>query len=74
MKHMLKILSKLVMISLIAAIAVGGTTSCTSKKKLAAEQAAAAYAKNFKRQAIGCGVVLGGHTAINVLMELGKNK
>ena len=30
--------------------------------------------RNFKRQAIGCGVVLGGHTAINVLMVLGKNK
>ena len=47
MKHMLKILSKLVMISLIAALAVGGTTSCNSKKKLAAEQAAAAYAKKL---------------------------
>lgn len=35
-----------------------------------AQSYAAAYAKNFKRQAIGCGVVLGGHTAINVLMEL----
>ena len=31
---------------------------------------AAAYAKNFKRQAIGCGVVIGGHTAINCLMQL----
>lgn len=31
---------------------------------------AAAYAKHFKKQAIGCGVVLGGHTAINCLMEL----
>jgi hypothetical protein len=31
---------------------------------------AAAYAKNFKKQAIGCGVVIGGHTAINRLMEL----
>jgi hypothetical protein len=31
---------------------------------------AAAYAKNFKKQAIGCGVILGGHTAINVLMDL----
>jgi len=31
---------------------------------------AAAYAKNFKKQAIGCGVVLGGHTAFNCLMEL----
>jgi len=31
---------------------------------------AAAYAKHFKKQAIGCGVVLGGHTAINCLMPL----
>ncbi|MBT7350491.1 metallophosphoesterase [candidate division WWE3 bacterium] len=31
---------------------------------------ASAYAKNFKKQAIGCGVVIGGHTAINCLMEL----
>ena len=31
---------------------------------------AAAYARHFKKQAIGCGVVIGGHTAINCLMEL----
>lgn len=31
---------------------------------------AAAYAKNFKKQAIGCGVILGGHTPFNVLMDL----
>jgi predicted phosphodiesterase len=31
---------------------------------------AAAYAKNFKKQAIGCGVVIGGHTAINCMMDL----
>jgi hypothetical protein len=31
---------------------------------------AAAYAKHFKKQAIGCGVVIGGHTAINRLMSL----
>ena len=31
---------------------------------------AAAYPKNFKKQAIGCGVVIGGHTAINCLMNL----
>ncbi len=31
---------------------------------------AAAYAKHFKKQAIGCGAVLGGHTAINCLMKL----
>lgn len=31
---------------------------------------AMAYAKNHPKQAIGCGVVIGGHTAINVMMEL----
>ena len=31
---------------------------------------AAAYAKHFKKQAIGCGVILGGHTAINCMMQL----
>ena len=31
---------------------------------------AAAYAKHFKKQAIGCGVILGGHTVINCLMKL----
>jgi predicted phosphodiesterase len=34
------------------------------------ESYAAAYAKNFRKQAIGCGVVIGGHTAINCLMDL----
>ncbi len=37
---------------------------------LDASSYSAAYAKNFKKQAIGCGVVLGGHTAFNVLMDL----
>ena len=31
---------------------------------------AAAYSKHYKKQAIGCGVVIGGHTAINCLMPL----
>lgn len=31
---------------------------------------AAAYAKHFKKQAIGCGIVIGGKTAINCLMDL----
>jgi predicted phosphodiesterase len=35
-----------------------------------AESYAAAYAKHYKKQAIGCGVVIGGHTAINCLMDL----
>ncbi len=34
------------------------------------ETYAAAYAKHYKKQAIGCGVVIGGHTAINCLMPL----
>ena len=49
MKHMLNILSRLVMVLLVAALAVGGTTSCKSKKKLAAEQAAAGYAKKVEQ-------------------------
>lgn len=35
-----------------------------------AKSYAAAYARHFKRQAIGCAVVMGGHTAINCLMDL----
>lgn len=35
-----------------------------------ADSYAAAYARAFKRQAIGCGVVIGGHTATNCLMDL----
>ena len=34
------------------------------------EAYATAYARNYKKQAIGCGVVIGGKTAINELMEL----
>ena len=30
---------------------------------------AMAYAKRGKKPAIGCGVVIGGHTAINILMD-----
>ena len=31
---------------------------------------ASAYAKNYKKQAIGSAVIIGGHTAFNVLMDL----
>ncbi len=31
---------------------------------------AMSYAREYKKQAIGCGVVIGGHTAINCLMDL----
>jgi len=49
MNQTLKTLSKVVMISLIAALALGGATSCKSKKKLAAEQAAAEYASKVEQ-------------------------
>ena len=39
-----------------------------------AKSYAAAYARNFKKQAISCGVVIGGHTAINCMMDLGNNE
>ena len=35
-----------------------------------AKSYATAYARNFKRQAIGCGVVINGEIAVNVLMDL----
>lgn len=36
------------------------------------EAYAAAYARHYKKQAIGCGVVIGGEVAINCLMTLGS--
>ena len=36
------------------------------------ESYAMAYAKHFKKQAIGCGIVIGGNVAINCMMNLGK--
>ncbi len=49
MKQMLKISSKLVVMMLIATIAIGGATSCKSKKKLAKEAAAAEYAAKVEQ-------------------------
>jgi hypothetical protein len=49
MKHTLKFLTRLMMVFLVATIALGGATSCKSKKKLAAEQAEAAYAKKVSQ-------------------------
>ena len=33
-----------------------------------------AYARHYKKQALGVAVILGNHTCINVPMELGKTK
>ena len=43
MRQLIKNPIKLLLVFLVATIAFGGTTACKSKKKLAAEQAAAAY-------------------------------
>jgi hypothetical protein len=49
MKKMKNLTSRLVMFALIAVIAIGGTTSCKSKKKLERERAAAEYAAKVEK-------------------------
>ncbi len=49
MKQMLKFSSRFVVMMLIATIAIGGATSCKSKKKLAKEAAAAEYAAKVEQ-------------------------
>ncbi len=49
MKHMLKNSTRFVVMLLIATIALGGATSCKSKKKLAKEAAAAEYAAKVEQ-------------------------
>ena len=43
MRHLFRNPTRILLIFLVATLAFGGTTGCKSKKKLAAEQAAAAY-------------------------------
>lgn len=59
---MLKTSTKVLMILLITAIAIGGTTSCTSKKKLAAEQAAAEYAAKIEQATADLNAIIQGQT------------
>lgn len=49
MKHLLKNPTRILMIFLVAALALGGTTGCKSKKKLAAEREAAAFAAKVEK-------------------------
>jgi len=62
MKQMLKISSKFVVMMLIAAIAVGGATSCKSKKKLAKEAAAAEYAAKVEQAKKDLNAIINGET------------
>lgn len=66
MKHTLKVLTKLLMVSLIAALAIGGTTSCNSKKKLAAEQEAAAYAAKVDKAIKDLTAIIDGTTTMSL--------
>ena len=62
MKQMLKISSRFVVMMLIAAIAVGGATSCKSKKKLAKEAAAAEYAAKVEQAKKDLNAIINGET------------
>lgn len=66
MKQMLKVLSKLLMVALIAAMAIGGTSSCTSKKKLAAEKEAAAYAAKVDKAKKDLNAIIDGSTTMSL--------
>jgi len=66
MKQMLKISSKFVVMMLIAAIAVGGATSCKSKKKLAKEAAAAEYAAKVEQAKKDLNAIINGETTWSI--------
>jgi len=66
MKQMLKISSKFVVMMLITAIAVGGATSCKSKKKLAKEAAAAEYAAKVEQAKKDLNAIINGETTWSI--------
>ena len=66
MKQMLKISSRFVVMMLIAAIAVGGATSCKSKKKLAKEAAAAEYAAKVEQAKKDLNAIINGETTWSI--------
>jgi len=66
MKQIPKSLSRLLMAMLVAAIALGGATSCKSKKKLAAEQAATAYAKKVQKATADLNAIIDGTTDMSL--------
>jgi len=66
MKQIPKSLSRLLMAMLVAAIALGGATSCKSKKKLAAEQEAAAYAKKVQKATADLNAIIDGSTTMTL--------
>lgn len=62
MKQIPRNLSRIFMAMLVVIIALGGATSCKSKKKLAAEQAAAGYAKKVDQAKKDLNAIINGTT------------
>lgn len=62
MKQISKNLSRIFMALLVVIIALGGATSCKSRKKLAAEQAAAGYAKKVDQAKKDLNAIINGTT------------
>ena len=56
----------MLMVILVAALAMGGATSCKSKKKLAAEQAAAEYAKKIADATADLNAIIDGSTTMTI--------
>lgn len=62
MKQLFKNPTRIIMIFLVATIALGGTTGCKSKKKLAAEREAAAYAAKLDKAKKDLNAIINGTT------------
>jgi len=62
MKRLFKNPTRILMILLVATIALGGTTSCKSKKKLAAEKEAATFAARVEKAKKDLNAIINGTT------------
>lgn len=66
MKQIPRVISRFLMVMLVAAVTIGSVTSCQSKKKLAAEQAAAAYAKKLADATADLNAIIDGTTKMSL--------
>lgn len=66
MKQILKVLSKLMIVALMATLVLGGASSCNSKKKVAAEREAAAYATKVNQAKKDLNAIIDGTTTMTL--------
>jgi len=66
MKQTISVFSRILMVMMVAAITFGGVTSCKSKKKLAAEQAAQAYAQKLSDAYADLNAIIDGTTTMTL--------